>query len=383
MHFSRRNFLRTVGGGVVAGAALRFPSPDVATAALATLESAAPSSGPVRLDSNENAYGPCKKAIDAMSAAWASANRYPFREYDGLVERIARYHTVKPAQVLVGAGSTEVLRAAALAFTGPGKQVIQALPTFEAIGEYAKSVGTKVISLRLDKRWGHDLPAVLAAAQAAPSLVYICNPNNPTGSLTLRQEIEDFIRKMPANCYVLIDEAYHHFAEQSGDYESFIDRPVDNDRVIVARTFSKVYGLAGLRIGYGIASPKLIERMRPFLTQDGLNNIAIPAAIASLDDNESLRLAIARNRDDRQEFFNHCQGRRLKPIDSHANFYMMNIFHPAPQAIEIFRQNNVLIGRHFPPLDTYIRVSLGTPHEMQAFWDAWEKLPYANEMRHH
>jgi len=215
-------------------------------------------------------------------------------------------------------------------------------------------------------------------------LVYICNPNNPTASLTPRKDLETFISKLPASTLVVLDEAYHHYAGASGMYASFLDHPFNDQKLIVVRTFSKVYGLAGLRLGYAIASPKLIQEMRRFTTQDNVNAIATETGFVALDDADGINDFIQRNANDRQEFFNQAMARALKPIDSHANFVMMNTFHPAQDVIQHFRQNNILIGRQFPPMDTYIRVSLGRPEEMRAFWQTWDLLAWAkNLMMHH
>jgi histidinol-phosphate aminotransferase len=222
-----------------------------------------------------------------------------------------------------------------------------------------------------------------ARVTALTTLVYICNPNNPTASLTPRKELEDFIGKLPASTFVVIDEAYHEYAGQSGMYASFIDHPLDNERIIVTRTFSKVYGLAGLRLGYAVASPNVIQKMRQFASQDNINTIAAQAASAALDDIDGVNDFVRRNTDDRQEFFNQAMGRVLKPIDSHANFVMMNTFHPAEEVIQHFRKNNVLIGRSFVPMRTYIRVSLGRPEEMRRFWQTWDMLPYPKHTMQH
>jgi histidinol-phosphate aminotransferase len=272
---------------------------------------------------------------------------------------------------------------ATFAFLGNGKQLIQASPTFEAIEHYAHAVGSEVIPVPLTRDYAHDLDGMLGRAGSASTLVYICNPNNPTASLTARKDLETFISKLAASTFVVIDEAYHHYVGGSGMYASFIDRPLEDERVIVARTFSKVYGLAGLRLGYAVASPKIIQQMRKFATQDNINAVVTQVAGAALDDSDAVYDFVQRNANDRQEFFNHAMGRALKPIDSHANFVMMNTFHPAQEVIEYFRRNNILIGRHFPPMDTYIRVSLGHPEEMQAFWTAWDKLPYPKSSMHH
>jgi histidinol-phosphate aminotransferase len=272
---------------------------------------------------------------------------------------------------------------AAFAFLGTGKQLLQALPTFEAIEHYARTAGADVVSVRLTPGFSHDLDAMLARATPSATLVYICNPNNPTASLTPRKDLENFIGKLPASTYVVIDEAYHHYAGESGMYASFIDRPIHDERVIVARTFSKVYAVAGLRLGYAVAAPSVVQQMQKFATEDNINAVVTQAAMAALDDKDGVNNCIERNTNDRQEFFNQAMIRSLKPIDSHANFVMMNTFHPADEVIRDFHKRNILIGRRFPPMDTYIRVSLGRPEEMVTFWQAWDTLPYSKDVMSH
>ena len=182
---------------------------------------------------------------------------------------------------------------------------------------------------------------------------------------------------------VLVDEAYHHYVIPTGMYSSFIDNPLGDERVIVTRTFSKIYGLAGLRLGYAVASPDVIEKIRQFATEDSLNAIVAEVVGVALNDAAAVREFVRRNHNDCQEFFNRAMTRNLKPIDSHANFVMMNIQHPAAEVIEHFRKHKVLIGHLFPPMDNYIRVSLGTPDEMQAFWRTWDLLPWSNKLMHH
>jgi len=382
MQLSRRNFLRSVGLGTAAATSVQWSSPAWSSAATFEPVRIKEPSGPIRLDNNENVYGPSRKTVAAIRAALGSANRYPFNEYDGLIDRIASFHKVKPEQILLGCGSSEILRLAAAAFLGPGKQLIQASPTFESMDHYARSAGAEVTSVPLTATFAHDLDAMLPRSGTSSTLVYICNPNNPTASLTPRNDIESFIGKLPGNCYVLIDEAYHHYAGQSAMYASFLDRPVENERVIVSRTFSKIYGLAGLRLGYGIASARTAKQMNAYATIDNVNGVVVRAGLAALDDAPSVREFVKLNEDARQEFFNQAMARMLKPIDSHTNFVMMNTHHPAEQVIEHFRKNNVLIGRRFPAMDSYIRVSFGTPDEMAGFWHVWDMLPFAKAMQH-
>jgi histidinol-phosphate aminotransferase len=318
-----------------------------------------------------------------MRSALATSNRYPDADYAELSGSIARFHGVKPERVLLGCGSTEILRVAAVAFLGHGKQLVQASPTFEAIELYAKAAGAEVVSVPLDRNFAHDLNKMRERSHAGTPLVYICNPNNPTASLTPRKELESFIRSLPSDCYVLIDEAYHHYAGQSSAYASFIDHPIDAENVIVCRTFSEVYALAGLRLGYCIAAPPAIEEMRSHLTFDSVNRVVACAATAALEDMENVRQFVKQNTDARQEFLNQAQARMLRWIDSHANFVMLNTQHPAGEVIEYFRKKKILVGGPAPVLDTYIRVSLGAPSEMRAFWRAWDRSPFARAPMHH
>lgn len=331
-------------------------------------------SSAILLNSNENAYGPLPKGAAAMQQALTWANRYPDFDYDALVSTIADLHKVKTSQVVTGCGSTEILRVGAASLLGPGKKLVVPHPTFEAIAAYADATGAEVVKIPLTGGYAHDLDAMLAQAQSAPSLIYICNPNNPTASLTPRKDLDTFISKLPDNSYVLIDEAYHHFATDSAEYVSFLDRPSDNPRVIVARTFSKIYGMAGLRLGYGISSPDTAQRLRKLQTQDNANMIATQAAIVSLQDTTETQFAIRRNTTDRQEFFAQAARRGLKPIPSFANFVMMDAGRPATRVTNYFKQNGVLIGRRFPPMENFVRISLGRPNEMQQFWKVWDAM---------
>ncbi len=378
---SRRDFLRSLGLGAAMGATVHWPLGDIA--ASAEPARAQKGDGFIHLDSNENVYGPTAKVAAAISSATGLVNRYPFMKYDEVTERIAAFHRVKPEQVLFACGSTEILRVAACAFLGTGKQLIQASPTFEDAGEYAKTMGAEVVAVPLDRRYAHDLAAMQARAGASTGLIYICNPNNPTASVTPRQDIETFISRLPATVRVVIDEAYHDYATKSGMYSSFIDHPVDDERVIVTRTFSKVYGLAGLRMGYAVAAPNVIAEMRKFVTQYSMNAIMAEVVDVAFSDTDGIREFVRRNKDDRQEFFNAAGVRMLMPIDSHANFVMMNIQHPADPVIEHFKMHKILIGRHFPPMNNFIRVSLGTTDDMKAFWQAWDMIPWSKKFMHH
>ena len=372
MTLSRRSFLRNVGvGAAAAGAVSAIPLGESLLFAGEPARAARPG-GPILLNSNENAYGAFPSVHAAMQRALEVCNRYP--EDDRFVERVAALHKVKTEQVLAGCGSTEILKIAANAFTGPGKKLVQASPTFEALGAYARAGGAEVVRVPLDQNSAHDLDAMLAACESGAGLVYICNPNTPTASLTPRSDLETFLKKLPAGVVVLMDEAYHHFVD-SPEYTSFLDRAAESEQVLVARTFSKVYGLAGARLGYSVAPLKVTEAMRPHRLFDSGNQMVLHGAMAGLDDSAAMHAAVQRNARDRAEFVRQAQTRKVSLVPSQANFVMVHTGRPVREVIAHFRQQNILVGRPFPPMETHLRVSLGRPAEMQAFWRAWDEMP--------
>jgi histidinol-phosphate aminotransferase len=380
MPISRRNLLRRLGTTALTGAAVDalggLPVPERPQPAHRASEIAQT----VFLDHNENAYGPSEKVLAVLRDASLRSSRYPRAEYDSLLTKLAALHAVKKEQIVLGCGSSELLRATALTFLGPGKKLVQASPTYPALGKFARLFGAEVVEVPVTKRYEHDLNTMLARGDDSVSLAYICNPNNPTATLTARQDIEGFIHKLPAKAVVLIDEAYHHFVTPNSSYTSFLDQPFDDPRVIVCRTFSKVYGLAGMRIGYAVAAPELAQRLSANRLQFGISVIAAKAADAALEDTEYVRLAVKRNADDRQEFMNSVNVRMLRAIDSHTNFVMLNPMRPSEQVIEHLKKNNVLVAPRIPAMDSYIRVSLGTPAEMREFWRVWDLMPPTGKM---
>jgi histidinol-phosphate aminotransferase len=372
MSFSRRSFLGTLGLGATAAAAgfsglepIAFGEPPRASTP----------GGPILLNANENAYGMFPSVEQAAIEGLRLANRYPFKVYNDVVERIAAYHKVSSKQLLLGNGSTEVLAMASRAFTGPGRKLMAAIPTFESSLAYSRERGAQVVEIPLTVSYAHDLDAMLARAGSDTGLVYICNPNNPTASLTPRRDIEAFLRQLPADTYVLIDEAYHHFATDSPEYVSFIEKPVDDPRVIVARTFSKVYGMAGLRLGYSFATEKTTKRLQSWQLEDNGNMIALHVGLAALADDIAMRAAVARNAADRKEFMRQAAVRKLHTIPSYANFAMVETGRPVRQAIRHFHNDNIAVGRPFPRMENFLRVSFSKPDDMAAFWQTWDKLP--------
>jgi histidinol-phosphate aminotransferase len=337
--------------------------------------------GPIRLHKNEAAYGPSHRAIAAMQeAARNGSSRYPDVESEALRTKIASLHGVTTDSVVLGCGSSEILRMAVDAFVGSRRTLISAWPTFELVARRAQRGGAEVVAVPLTRNYAHDLDAMLARSEESTGLVYICNPNTPTGTLTRRPELETFLRRLPATTYVLMDEAYHPYVGESADYASFIDRPVDDPRLIVTRSFSKAYGLAGARVGYGVAAPQTARLLASGGLPDGVNALAAAAALAALGDADHVRMTVRRNTDERQEFFNQANARMLRPIDSQTNFVMLNTERPAVDIVEHFRTSGVLVAGSFPAFEKHIRVSLGTSAEMREFWRVWDLMPVHNHM---
>jgi len=365
MNLSRRRLLRSLGLGAAAlpyaSGVGRFLSqdPEVSTSLLV-------------LNGTGNAEGPSEGVRAAMREAMSLINRFPDVEYYDLVSFIAEYHRVPPSQVLIGCGSTEILRSAVFALLGSGKRLVMARPTFDAIDRYARAAGAEVVQVPLDREFAHDLGAMRAAINEATGLVYICNPNNPTGALTLRKDLEAFIGGLPSSTCVIVDEAYHHFVGPSPSYASLVDRPINDPRVIVTRTFSKAYALAGLRIGYGISAAKTVELLRRHQLWENVNGIAVRAAVAALADSGGLATTIKHTSDARQEFENQAVARMLRPLSSHTNFVMLDTGHPASEVIQHFEEHGILIGPPYPTLDTFVRVSLGRSDDMRRFWQVWD-----------
>lgn len=378
MQLSRRSLLAGLGvtaATVAGGRAFAWEEALVAPFRPDALQvrRATPRAGMVILSSNENPYGPLPRAAEAMRNALPSGNRYAFRQASELAERLAAYHQVPRERVLLGNGSTEVLKMAVCGFTGAGKRLIHGAPTFEAAPGYAQAIGAELVSLPLTPGYAHDLEAMLAATRSGSGLIYICNPNNPTASITPFSDLQEFVRRVPSTYTVLIDEAYHHFAVGSPGYGTFMGQ----DKVIVARTFSKVYGMAGIRLGYAVSSREMVATMRPHQLDTNINTLAAAAGLASLEDEAAILEAARRMVADREEFLRQARTRNLTVVPTCANFAMVRSGRPARALGQQFSERGLLVGRPFPAMDDYLRISFGTPDEMRQFWRAWDEILHA------
>ena len=374
MAISRRTLLERLGAGALSAAA----APQLAFAEAAD-SAIPPSRDPIRLHRNENVHGPSRKVVAAMRDATSQTARYPDAATASLRRRIADLHRVSPDRVVLGCGSTELIHVAIQSFAGRGRTIVAARPTFEGIEPLARRAGAAIADVPLRRDYAHDLDAMLDRVDVRTGLVYLCNPHNPTGSLTRRQDIDTFIEKLPANLHILVDEAYHDFVGQAADYRTLVDR-TDDPRVIVTRSFSKMHGLAGLRIGYGIAAASTAAALSMHVSSADINVVAARGAEAALEDPEHVRTSVIRIADDRQEFLNQANARMLRSIDSLTNFVMLNTGRPSTEVVNHFGKHRVLVAGTLSGFEKYIRVSVGTPGEMREFWRVWDLMPGGHMM---
>jgi histidinol-phosphate aminotransferase len=364
MPLSRRAFAQLVGAGAAAAA---LPLPTLLGANTAARARQA-SKGVIRLSSNENPYGPSAAAQQAMREAFALAWRYPDEAADELIGDLAKVHGYDSDHFAAGDGSSELLKLAASAFTGPQKKLVMADPTFEALGTYARVRGADVVKVPLTAAFAHDLGAMKAAGGG---LTYVCNPNNPTGSITPKGVLHAFIDSAPG--MLIVDEAYHHYA-LSGDYESVVPLVASHANLIVLRTFSKIYGMAGLRLGYAVAQPAVIEAMVAQGAWDSVNIMALAAARASIHDVQHVVSGRARNHDTRSKLVADLGGMGFNVVPSEANFVMIDTRREVKPLIGALRERNVHVGRLFPAMPRHLRVTIGTPEEMRAFVAAFRQV---------
>jgi len=370
---SRRKFAQLLGTGA-ACAVVKPP--------LSRLLAAEPVTGPashllaeasvVRLSSNENPYGPSPKALKAMNDAFSLAWRYPDEHADLLIEKLAKINRVSCDQILLGDGSGEILKLCAETFSGKERgRLVVADPTFEAILNHAKVNGAEVVKVPLTSSFSHDLATM--ATSRKQGLVYICNPNNPTASITPKNDLRKFIAKTPRETMILVDEAYFHYAD-SGDYESVIPLVKDHPNLMVARTFSKIYGMAGLRCGYCVAQKETIERLRPHQMWDSINIMALAAATASLEDPDQVANGRRLNNETKAFVTGELDAMGYKQIPSQANFVMIDCKRPVVPLIQALKQRNVQVSRLFPALPNHMRLTIGKKAEMEIFLSTFRQI---------
>ena len=327
-----------------------------------------------KLAFNENPYGASEPVMKAMTGAFKYGNRYGYPDGD-LVAEIAKHHRVERENILLGAGSGEILNVVGLTFLGGGRKVVGVEPSFTAVYQHASGIKADSIRLPLLADHRQDIPALINATvrnYRDVGFVYLCNPNNPTGRIVTKREVDQLLDGIPEDVPVLIDEAYHHYVEDRA-YATSVPHVLAGRRVIVARTFSKIAGLAGMRLGYAVAPPDLIRQMSPYGV-GSINALVKWAGVAALRDVESQNKVRTITSDLRAKTTTELRNLGYTVIPSEANFFMVHLKRPVQPVIAEFRKKGVLVGRPFPPMVEHLRVSVGTPDEMRRFMAAFREV---------
>jgi len=364
--FSRRHFGRFAAMLGAGAAALPFYNEP----ALAQLSAVSGEVSPdaVRINANENPLGPCAEACAAMHAIVPKGGRYLYEETFEFQKTMAEAEGLKPDYVQPFAGSSAPLHQAVLAFSSPTKPFVTASPGYEAGERAAKFIGAKAIGVPLTSSYAHDVKA-MAAASSEAGLLYVCNPNNPTGTLTPREEIEWLLANKPKGSVLLLDEAYIHIAGAP----MCSDLVAQDKELIILRTFSKIYGMAGIRAGAALGRPDLLQKIVPY-SSGAMPVTAMAAATASL---KSKNVVPERRKiigDVRADVLGFLEKHRFKYVPSVSNKFMVDVGRPGGEIIEAMRKENVYIGRVWPAWPTYVRVSIGTQAEMEKFKTAFLKV---------
>jgi histidinol-phosphate aminotransferase len=329
----------------------------------------------IKLANNENPYGPSEAVMKAMNDAWKYGNRYTAPD-GGIVDAIAEHHKVKPENVLVGCGSSEILKIVDDAFLPDHKLVVGVDPTYETVYRYATNSKAKAIAVPLTKTHDADIKEIIRVTKANArdvGVVYICNPNNPTGRIVPKDEIKLLLDSIPGDIPVFIDEAYHHFVDDP-NYEPSTKYVIEGRKVIIARTFSKVAGLAGMRLGYAVAPKEIIDQLRPFVMSYNTNVLAKHGAAAALKDTANEVRVKRLNKELRDKVTAEIKALGYEVIPSQTNYFMVNVKKDVGGVGEEFLKKGFVVGRKFPPMNEWMRVSVGTADEMDRFMKGFKEL---------
>ena len=379
---ARRNFIGTVAAGLgyagmlpLGSAAQARTQQSAAAAAKGVLDRKADYDKFAKLANNENPYGPSEAVLKAITDAFKYANRYQYPD-GGIIDAIAEHHGVKPENVVLGCGSSEILKIVDDAFLPDHKLVIGVEPTYETVYRYATNSKAKAMSIPLTSTFDVDMKAMIRATKMNArdvGFVYICNPNNPTGRIVSKQDIKLLLDSIPQDIPVFIDEAYHHYVENP-DYEPATKYVIEGRKVIIARTFSKIAALAGTRLGYAIAAPEIIDVLKPFTVSYNTSAMAKYAGVAALKDTANETKVKRLNKQLRDKTTNELKAMGFQVMPSDANFFMVNVKKEVSGLGDEFAKQGVLVGRRFPPLNEWLRVSVGTEDEMNRFMKAFKEI---------
>jgi histidinol-phosphate aminotransferase len=322
----------------------------------------------VRIDANENPLGPCSGACASISSLIPEGGRYDSDLTEKLANTFASIEGLKPEYVSVYAGSSEPLHYSVMSFTSPAQPYVTADPGYEAGMRAAMLRGAPIIKVPLAEDHSHNVKAMIAAGPNA-GVFYICNPNNPTGTTTRREDIEYALANKPKGSILLIDEAYIHFSDATPSLDLV---KADKD-VIVLRTFSKLYGMAGVRCGFAVGRPDLLEKLS-YYGQNAMPIMAVAAATASLQDPGIIPMRKKINADLRNETFDWLTANHYKFIPSQSNCFMLDTGRPGKEVMAAMAKQNVYIGRVWPIMPTSVRITVGTRSDMQKFQAAYKNV---------
>lgn len=325
--------------------------------------------GGIVINANENPLGPCDAAQKAIADMAPQGGRYSYWLKDEFVKTFTEMEGLKPEYLRVFPGSSEPLHFSVLAFTSPTRSYVTADPGYEAGMHAAKISGARVVTTPLTKTYAHDVKAMVAAAPDA-GLFYVCTPNNPTGTMTPHSDIEQLLAAKPKDSVVLVDEAYIHFS----DGVSALDLVKADKDVIVLRTFSKIYGMAGIRCGMAIARPDLLAKLEPYNGGSAMPITAVAAATASLRHEHLVPERKKLNAGIRQNTFDWLSSHGYAYVPSQSNCFMLETKRPAREIIDAMAARNVYIGRPWPVWPTHVRITVGTQPEMDAFHSAFQAV---------
>lgn len=361
--FSRRSFLQL---SSAAFAATMLSEPLLAQVARGQV---AFPEGAIRINANENPLGPCTAARNAVVAVLPEGGRYHFNLTEEMVKLFAEQQGLKTENILAFPGSTPGLYYTVAAFTSPKTSFVFGEPGYEAGAGAAKAVGARVVPVALTKTWAHDVKGMIAAAPDA-GVFYICSPNNPTGTLTSHEDVEYLLEHKPAGSVVMVDEAYIHFSDAS----TCIDLVKAGKDIVVLRTFSKLYGMAGLRCGFAIARPELLKKIEAYGGMDPMPITANAAALASLRDSNLVPERKAANAKVREATFAWLDKNGYQYSPSVSNCFMLKAGKPAKDVIAAMAKQKVFIGRPWPSMPDWVRITVGTQSEMDQFQVAFQNF---------
>lgn len=364
--FSRRNFVRLVSAASAAAFVHVTTEADLAYAQRRVVRDIPPDA--ILINANENPLGPCTDACSAMAGLGVKGGRYEYGLTQTLVRTFAEIEGLNPEYIRAYAGSSEPLHYAVLAFTSPESSLVMGDPAYEAPMRAALYSKANVVKVPLTRSYAHDVKAMVAADPHA-GLLYICNPNNPTGTLTSRDDIEYALANKPKGSVLLIDEAYLHFS----DAKPVLDWVAADKEIMVLRTFSKIYGMAGLRCGFAVARPDLLAKLDPY----GWNSMPVTAVVAATSSLKHKSLVPERkkiNANVRNDVFSWLTANNYSFVPSESNCFMVDVKQPGRQFIDAMEAKKVYIGRVWPAWPTHVRVTVGTPAEMDAFKKAFKEV---------